>query len=80
MSRRNEAALARFLDSHQVGDELDGTVDSIVSFGAFIELDEGVHGLLHESVCRERPQLGSSVRVRIAAMDLEARRMSLLPV
>lgn len=79
MSRRNEEALARFLDSHQVGDELDGTVDSIVSFGAFIELAEGVHGLLHESEYQERPELGGTVRVRIADVDLEARRMSLLP-
>lgn len=80
MSRRNEEAIAQFLASHHVGDELDGTVDSIVSFGAFVEVAEGVHGLLHESEYRERPELGRSIRVRVAAVDSEARRMSLVPV
>lgn len=80
MSRRNEEAIAQFLDAHDVGDELDGTVHSIVPFGAFIEVAEGVQGLLHESEYRQRPELGSSIRVRIAAMDPEARRMSLLPI
>ncbi len=79
MSRRNEVAIAQFLDAHGVGDELSGTVDSLVSFGAFIELADGVHGLLHTSEYREAPDIGSSIRVRIAAVDLEARRMSLVP-
>lgn len=80
MSRRNEDAIARFLDAHQVGDELDGTVHSIVSFGAFIEVADGVHGLLHVSEFREPPDVASHIRVRIAAVDVEARRMSLQPV
>jgi small subunit ribosomal protein S1 len=80
MSRRNEEAIARFIDTHQVGDELVGTVDSIVAFGAFIAVADGVHGLLHESEYRERPTLGDSMRVRIAAIDADAGRMSLLPV
>lgn len=79
MSRRNEVAIAQFLGSHEVDDELNGTVDSIVSFGAFIQLADGVHGLLHVSEYQETPEVGSSIRVRIAAVDLEARRMSLVP-
>lgn len=79
MSRRNEVAIAQFLDSHQVGDELSGKVDSIVSFGALIELADGVHGLLHVSEYREAPEVGIAIRVRIAAVDREARRMSLSP-
>ena len=80
MSRRDEEAIERFLDAHDVGDELAGVVDSIVSFGAFIKVAEGVHGLLHESEYRDRPSLGSAIKVRIADVDREARRMSLLPV
>lgn len=79
MSRRDEVAIAQFLDSHEVGDELSGTVDSIVSFGAFIEFANGVHGLLHVSEYSEQPEVGSSIRVRIAAVDLEARRIGLVP-
>jgi small subunit ribosomal protein S1 len=79
LSRRNEVAIAQFLDAHEVGDELTGTVESIVSFGAFIKVAEDVHGLLHVSEYREAPEVGSALRVRIAAVDLEACRMSLVP-
>ena len=79
MSRRNEVAMARFLGCHQVGDELSGKVDSIVSFGAFVELADGAHGLLHVSEYGEAPEVGSAVRVRIAAVDREAGRISLTP-
>ena len=34
MSRRNEVAIAQFLDSHDVGDELNVTVHSIVQVAA----------------------------------------------
>lgn len=79
MSRRNEAAVQQFLAHHKVGDILDGTVQSIVSFGAFIEVADEVQGLLHESEWRERPELGAPMRVRIADIDVGAGRMSLLP-
>ena len=80
MSReRNEEAIARFLADHKVGDVVDGTIESIVAFGAFVELAGGVQGLVHQSEYREPPSLGAPIRVRIAAIDVDAGRMSLLP-
>ena len=79
MSRRNEEAIKQFLTAHDVGDELDGTVHSIVAFGAFIEVADDVQGLLHESDFQSPPAMGAQVRVRISAVDKDAARMSLVP-
>jgi small subunit ribosomal protein S1 len=38
-----------FLDSHKAGETLEGEVKSLTSYGAFVELAEGVSGLLHVS-------------------------------
>ncbi len=38
-----------FFDSHKIGDVLKGKVLRLASFGAFIELAEGVEGLCHNS-------------------------------
>lgn len=63
-----------FTARHTVGDVLDGRVARVVPFGAFIEVADGVHGLL---VGSERPQAGSSVSVRIAEIDHDNRRLRL---
>ncbi|WP_219466991.1 S1 RNA-binding domain-containing protein [Nonomuraea rhizosphaerae] len=61
-----------FMAHHGVGDVLDGRVARVVPFGVFVEVADGVHGLL---VGREQPQAGSSVSVRIAEIDHENRRL-----
>jgi small subunit ribosomal protein S1 len=38
-----------FFGAHQVGDMVRGRVSRLVSFGAFVELAEGVEGLCHNS-------------------------------
>ena len=38
-----------FFSRHQVGSIIDGTVTRMTSFGAFVELDEGIEGLIHVS-------------------------------
>ena len=63
-----------FTARHAVGDVLDGRVASVVPFGAFIEVADGIHGLL---VGSDRPQAGSSVSVRIAEIDHDNRRLRL---
>lgn len=60
------------------GAAVDGRVMSVVPFGAFIEVAEGVEGLLHESDWSARPRVGSVVRVRVARIDVENRRLSLV--
>ena len=38
-----------FFDTHRVGDVLHGKVLRVASFGAFVEIAEGVEGLCHNS-------------------------------
>lgn len=61
-----------------------GTVTRLADFGAFVELWPGVEGLIHVSEMGRRVRRpdevvrpGDAVRVRILAVDLEARRLSL---
>ncbi len=49
----------------EVGEEFDGLVKSVVAFGAFIELRDGVDGLLHISKIRGTLREGDEVRVRV---------------
>jgi small subunit ribosomal protein S1 len=65
-----------FIAAHRVGDIVTGRVTKVVPFGAFVEVAEGVEGLL---VVEDRPALGSTVPVSIATIDLERRRTSLAP-
>src|SRR5881628_3805114 len=73
------------LDTYNVGDELEGTVTKVVTFGAFVEILDGVEGLVHISELaqhhvenpRELIRPGDPVRVKILEIDSERRRLSL---
>jgi len=73
------------VDTYSVGDELEGKVTKVVAFGAFVEILEGVEGLVHISELaqqhvenpREIVQPGDDVRVKILEIDSERRRLSL---
>src|SRR3954452_18996196 len=60
------------VDTYRVGDELEGTVTKVVTFGAFVEILDGVEGLVHISELaphhvenpREVVQPGDDVRVK----------------
>jgi small subunit ribosomal protein S1 len=67
----------RFLAEHSDGGVIAGRVVSVVPFGAFVELAEGIHGLLHASSYQVAPETGSTISVRVEAVDLANRRMSL---
>jgi predicted RNA-binding protein with RPS1 domain len=75
----------RVLSAYHVGDELEGAVTKVLAFGAFVEILEGVEGLLHISELaqehvenpREIVQPGDEVRVKILEIDAERRRLSL---
>ena len=64
---------------------LQGTITRIADFGVFVELAEGVEGLVHiselpentskESLASYKP--GQELNVRILSMTIENRRMSL---
>jgi small subunit ribosomal protein S1 len=73
------------VDTYNIGDELEGTVTKVVTFGAFVEILDGVEGLVHISELaqhhvenpREIIQPGDPVRVKILEIDSERRRLSL---
>lgn len=72
-------------EKYSVGDEVEGKVTSIKDFGAFIELEEGLNGLLHISdmswAYTRTPQdilsENEVIKVRILDIDKEKRKISL---
>lgn len=73
-SKGGERGAKRFSDKRDrapkptfnVGDEIEGSVKSVVDFGAFIEIAPGVDGLLHISKIRTTLAVGDKVRVSVA--------------
>jgi small subunit ribosomal protein S1 len=73
------------MDTYNVGDVLEGKVTKVVSFGAFVEILDGVEGLVHISELaqhhvenpREVVNQGDTVKVKILEIDSERRRLSL---
>jgi small subunit ribosomal protein S1 len=65
------------------GDVIEGQVTHIASFGAFVELGDGVEGLVHLSEMPQGEQTaatlppGSSVQVRVLRIDPQRRRIAL---
>ena len=72
-------------EKYPVGTILERNVVRIRPFGAFIELEPGVDGLVHISQCaltriakvEDVLQVGQPVRVKVLAVDPEAKRISL---
>ncbi|PTX59885.1 SSU ribosomal protein S1P [Melghirimyces profundicolus] len=72
-------------DAIQTGDVVKGTVKRLVSFGAFVEVYDGVEGLVHISQISRRHiaspsevlEEGQEVRVKVLDMQPEQKRISL---
>ncbi len=85
LKQTQEDPWQRVVDTYHVGDELEGTVTKVVTFGAFVEILDGVEGLVHISELaphhvenpREIVQPGDDVRVKILEIDSDRRRLSL---
>jgi small subunit ribosomal protein S1 len=85
LKQTQEDPWQRIVDTYNVGDELAGKVTKVVTFGAFVEILDGVEGLVHISELathhvenpREIVQPGDDVRVKILEIDSERRRLSL---
>ena len=75
----NEAAWTELVGQHGVGDVVDGHVVSVVPFGAFIRIGDGVDGLAPQSLWPALPESGSPVSVRIEAIDVNTRHVALGP-
>jgi small subunit ribosomal protein S1 len=85
LKQTQEDPWQRVVDSYQLGDELEGKVTKVVSFGAFVEILDGVEGLVHISELaqhhvenpREVVSQGDVIRVKILEIDSDRRRLSL---
>ena len=74
-----------FARMHGIGQVVPGTVTQLVPFGAFIQVAEGIEGLVHISELAEQHveipeqvvQVGQQVTVKVIDIDLERRRVSL---
>ena len=74
------------IDSHfKIGDVVKGTVSKITTFGAFVELKDGIDGLVHisqiseERIKKVKDHLkpGQEVTARVVKIDREERRLGL---
>jgi len=72
-------------ERHPVGSRLKGRVTKVTDFGAFVELEPGIEGLVHVSEMRdervENPRdvvkEGEEVEVKVIDMDLQERKVAL---
>jgi ribosomal protein S1 len=74
----DEAAWARFVARHCVGDVVGGRVVSVVPFGAFIRA-EGIDGFAPQSQWPSLPGPDADVEVTIEAIDPANRRVAFSP-
>jgi len=85
LKQTQEDPWQKIVAQHQVGDVVEGRVTKIVAFGAFVEIYEGIEGLVHISELAnrhvERPDevvsVGQIVQVKIIEVDSDRRRLSL---
>ena len=72
-------------DKYAVGNVVTGKVVRMVPFGAFVELEEGVDGLVHISQIAykhvEKPEdeleIGQEIQAKVTELDLDAKKISL---
>ena len=85
LKQTQEDPWQRVVSMYNVGDELEGKVTKVVTFGAFVEILDGVEGLVHISELapyhvenpREIVEPGDEIKVKILEIDSERRRLSL---
>jgi small subunit ribosomal protein S1 len=85
LKQTQEDPWQRIVDTYSVGDELAGKVTKVVTFGAFVEILDGVEGLVHISELaghhvespREIVHPSDAIRVKILEIDSDRRRLSL---
>jgi len=75
----------QFIAEHKTNDVIEGTVTKLTNFGAFVELQEGLEGLLHVSEIADRHvkdpsdelKVGDQLQVRILKIETESRKIAL---
>ncbi len=72
-------------DKYTVGSVVEGKVVKLLSFGAFVEIESGVEGLVHiseitdENIAKpsEKLNIGDKVKVKVLEVNSDEKRMSL---
>lgn len=85
LKQTQEDPWAALVEKYPVGNIVDGTITKLVPFGAFVDLSEGVEGLVHISEMApghidapaQVTKVGDAVKVKVMDVDLERRRISL---
>ncbi|GAB4279486.1 MAG: 30S ribosomal protein S1 [Candidatus Rifleibacteriota bacterium] len=85
LDKLRDAMREKIFRDYQVGDLIKGTVSRIVEYGAFVDLGDGVEGLIHRndlswsviSNPREVVQPGQEIEAKILKMDAEKGKISL---
>ncbi len=75
----------KIVEKYKVGDYVEGKVVRLTSFGAFVNLEEGVDGLIHISQLSDRRvekpaevvQVGQTVKAKVIKVEPEQRRIGL---
>ena len=76
---------SEFFRKNKIGDNVDGKIVNLTSYGAFVELEEGIEGLVHISEMAiervENPQdyfeLGDVIKAKIIKMDQNDKKIGL---
>jgi small subunit ribosomal protein S1 len=73
-----------FFSRHHVGDTIEGKVTRMTNFGAFVELDEGIEGLIHVSEFDDTHggekidlQVGNNYQMKIIKLSPQERKIGL---
>ena len=75
----------QFIEQYKVGDQVEGVVTKLTNFGAFIEIQDGLEGLLHVSEISERHikdpadelKVGEPLQVCILKIETDSRKIAL---
>lgn len=63
------------IDNFKIGEEFDGEIKKIATFGAFVSLRDGVDGLLHISKIKSPIKEGDCIKVKVS--EIKAGKISL---
>jgi small subunit ribosomal protein S1 len=85
LKQTTEDPWLKLVEAYPVGTIVDGTVTKVVPFGAFVQLDDAVEGLVHISEMATRHidtpaqvvKPGQDVKVKVMEVNADRRRISL---
>jgi small subunit ribosomal protein S1 len=86
LKQLTEDPWAQIKDAYKIGTKVKGKVVSVAEYGAFVELGDGVEGLIHVSEmswtkrvkhANQVVQVDQEVEVQVLEIDMENRRISL---